>query len=106
MTKQEKYFEFTVQLDGGKIIEKMPTARKFVMIYDHEAERMNNLVRQTRTFYEKAIVEEMKPKEVVAEVSQETTRLEALRQQAKELGVKGAHVMKEETLIEKINEKQ
>lgn len=100
MTKQEKYFEFTVQLDGGKIIEKMPTARKFVMIYDFEAERHNNQVRQTKLFYEKA------EDQSADKGSEDLSNLEVLRQKAKELGIKGVHVMKEETLIEKINEKQ
>lgn len=39
------------------------------------------------------------------ESSNEDTGLEQLREQAKELGVKGAHLMKEEKLQEKINEK-
>jgi len=58
--KQEKYLEFNVQIDGGKIIEKMPTARKVVMIYEHEAERLNSTSRQTRLYYELAKKEEVK----------------------------------------------
>lgn len=98
--KQHKYHEFIVQIHDGKIIEKMPTARKTVMIYDHEAERHNNTVNQTKFYYEKA------EEEVAVKGSEELSNLEVLRQKAKELGIKGVHVMKEETLIEKINEKQ
>jgi hypothetical protein len=35
-----------------------------------------------------------------------TDDLSALRNEAKELGIRGSHIMKEETLIEKINEKK
>jgi len=52
--EQKKYNEFTVQIDNGKIVQKMPTLRKSVMIYEHEAERLNNVVRQTKTYYELA----------------------------------------------------
>jgi hypothetical protein len=96
---QKKYNEFTIQVDKGKIIEKMPTARKSVMIYEHEAELLNNVSKQTKFYYE------------LAEVSKETITIEKsekllndLRFEAKELGIKGYQIMKKEKLIEKINE--
>jgi len=52
--EQKKYNEFTVVIQDGKIIEKMPTARKSVMIYEHEAERLNNSTIQTKIHYELA----------------------------------------------------
>ena len=103
--KQEKYYEYIVQMQNGKVAEKMPTARKSVMIYPFEAERLNSTVAQTKLFYEKATVETMKGKEELAETSSKDDKLEELRMQAKDLGVRGAHTMKEETLIERINEK-
>lgn len=69
--KQEKYLEFNVQIDGGKIIEKMPTARKYVMIYAHEAERLNSVSRQTRLHYELAKKEEAKKEPVKQQEDEE-----------------------------------
>lgn len=65
--EQQKYLEFNVQIDDGKIIEKMPTARKSVMIYAHDVEILNSVSRQTRLYYELAKKETKKePEEVVA----------------------------------------
>ena len=50
--EQKKYNEFKVSMDGKKIVEKMPTLRKTVMIYDHEAKRMNKVSGQTKFYYE------------------------------------------------------
>jgi len=69
MNKQKKYNEFTVQLQNGQIVQKMPTLIKSVMIYPFEAERLNKVVRQTKTYYE--LAEEVKkvvpepPKEII-----------------------------------------
>jgi len=49
-----KYYEYNVQLDGGKIVEKMPTPRKHVTLYPHDAERNNSTVKQTKLWYELA----------------------------------------------------
>jgi hypothetical protein len=54
--KQFKYNEFTVLVVRGEIVEKMPTARKSVMIYEHDAEINNKVCAQTRLYYEKAEV--------------------------------------------------
>jgi len=52
--EQRKYNEFKVLMADGKIAEKMPTARKSVMIYEHDAERMNKVSGQTKMYYELA----------------------------------------------------
>lgn len=69
--QQKKYLEFNVQIDGGRIIEKMPTARKTVMIWEHEAERLNSVSRQTRLYYELAPEEKVVKKEPVKEPEDE-----------------------------------
>lgn len=77
--EQKKYLEFNVQIDGGKIIEKMPTARRSVMIYEHEAERLNNVSRQTKLYYELAKKEEVKKeteKEIAKDESLVVTKIE------------------------------
>jgi hypothetical protein len=63
--EQHKYNEFDVQVDNGRIVQKMPTLRKSVMIYDHDAERNNSVFRQTKLWYE--LVDDEKPKETVKE---------------------------------------
>jgi predicted RNase H-like HicB family nuclease len=68
MNTQKKYNEFTVQLENGQIVQKMPTLRKSVMIYPFEAERLNNVVRQTKTYYE--LADEVK--KVIQEPKKET----------------------------------
>lgn len=54
MSEQKKYNEFTVTVDNGQIVQKMPTLKGYVMIYPHEAERLNNVFKQTKTYYELA----------------------------------------------------
>jgi hypothetical protein len=49
-------------------------------------------------------VEEVKEVKATAQPKEEAPSLDELRKEAKELGVKNTHVMKEEKLIEKINE--
>lgn len=68
--QQKKYLEFNVLVDGGKIIEKMPTARKSVMVWEHEVERMNSVSMQTRLYYELA-EEKVVEKEPVKEIKDE-----------------------------------
>lgn len=53
--KQYKYNEFIAEIDGeGNVIEKMPTKRKSVVIYPHEAEWHNERKGQTKMYYELA----------------------------------------------------
>lgn len=56
-----KYNEFSVELDNnGKVLEKMPTKRKSVTIFPHEAKHWNDRIDQNRLLYELADSEEKK----------------------------------------------
>lgn len=76
--KQYKFNEFNVSLDEkGKIIDKMPTKRKSVVIYPHEAEWHNERIEQTKVYYEldkKAQLKEKTPERIALE--EEAIRLE------------------------------
>jgi hypothetical protein len=66
------------------------------------AETFNQNWRETGQF----LAEQKDEKIKSAEVPAGSSALDDLRSEAKELGIKGAHIMKEETLLAKINEKK
>lgn len=91
--KMYPYNEFSVELDDkGKVIEKMPTKRKTVVIYPHEAEYWNDRITQNRLFYE------LNDK-ANEEKTEERIKLE---QEAIEFGVKFTNKISDEKLKERI----
>lgn len=98
--EQKKYLEFNVQIDGGKIIEKMPTARKFVMIWEHEAERLNSVSKQTRLYYELAKKEEPKKELKQEEKAVVVTKIEITQPFDAEAFVKTATIDDFKTLTD------
>jgi hypothetical protein len=50
----QRYNEFRVELDRGKIVSKTPTARGHVSIHPGEAEIKNHAVKTTKLYYELA----------------------------------------------------
>lgn len=90
-----KYNEFSVVLDrDGKILDKMNTARKTVVIYPHEAEYWNERIQQNKMYYE--LVEEIKEGKTKERLS--------LESEANSLGVKFRENIGDDKLQEKINE--
>ena len=86
-------------------------AEKTVRLDENTAKILNNNAKQFGKVYKLSDGKKVEAKpETVAEVKdepKEDAELEALRAEAKELGIKGAHLIKDkEKLAEKINEKK
>lgn len=91
MNKQQKYNEYSVSLNKGEIVEKMPTLRKTVMIYPHEAEWYNKRINQNKLYYE------------LAEEKSKYDR-EALEKEANENGITFRANISDAKLSDKIEE--
>jgi hypothetical protein len=82
--RQLKYNEFEILMERGEIVRKTPTLRGSVMIFPHDAELNNSVSKQTKLYYELAVVEKPKAETPKTEVKTQAD-IDAYKEKRKEL---------------------